>query len=186
MKARDAKAGAMNDRPMAGGLEELYQRHRADLLRFLVARTGSPAEAEDVLQEVWIRLRAARTGPIGNGRAYLYRIAQNLVLDRLREARRRDARDRAWVQAEMGVAPGAADVADMRDDALAEMEAREEAARLASAIANLPEGARRAFRLHKIEGLSHGEVAQRLGISRSGVEKHMAVAMKYLRRALLD
>lgn len=63
---------------------------------------------------------------------------------------------------------------------------RDEAARLASAIAHLPDGARRVLRLHKIEGLSHGEVAARLGISKSGVEKHMAVAMKYLRRLLAD
>jgi RNA polymerase sigma-70 factor (ECF subfamily) len=63
---------------------------------------------------------------------------------------------------------------------------REEAARLASAMTTLPEGARRAFELHKLEGLNHADVAVRLGISKSGVEKHMAVAMKYLRRAMRD
>jgi RNA polymerase sigma-70 factor (ECF subfamily) len=78
------------------------------------------------------------------------------------------------------------DPPDPRADALEQMAAREEAARLASAIANLPDGARRAFQLHKIDGLSQGEVAARLGISKSGVEKHMAVAMKYLRRALRE
>ncbi len=40
--------------------------------------------------------------------------------------------------------------------------------------------------MHKIEGLTHGEVAARLGISRSAVEKHMAVAMTHLRRLLAD
>nr|WP_299597989.1 sigma factor-like helix-turn-helix DNA-binding protein [Sphingomonas bacterium] len=49
----------------------------------------------------------------------------------------------------------------------------------------MPEGARRVFELHKIQGLSHSDVARQLGISKSGVEKHMAVAMKYLRRAML-
>jgi RNA polymerase sigma-70 factor (ECF subfamily) len=63
---------------------------------------------------------------------------------------------------------------------------REIVARIASAIAALPEGAAQAFRLHKIDGLSHAEVAARLGISRSGVEKHIAVAMKHLRRLLAD
>jgi RNA polymerase sigma-70 factor (ECF subfamily) len=66
------------------------------------------------------------------------------------------------------------------------MLAREETAALASAIAALPEGAGRAFRLHKIDGLSHAEVAAKLGISRSGVEKHIAVAMAHLRRMLGD
>ncbi|NWM55037.1 RNA polymerase sigma factor, partial [Escherichia coli] len=69
---------------------------RGELLRFLVARTGNPAEAEDLLQELWLRIRDATPGPVANGRAYLYRAAQNLVLDRLREARRREARDKDW------------------------------------------------------------------------------------------
>jgi RNA polymerase sigma-70 factor (ECF subfamily) len=58
--------------------------------------------------------------------------------------------------------------------------------RIKTALETLPEGARRAFELHKLRGLTHGEVAAQLGISKSGVEKHMAVAMKYLRRALTD
>ncbi|MCH3756172.1 sigma-70 family RNA polymerase sigma factor, partial [Campylobacter coli] len=63
---------------------------------------------------------------------------------------------------------------------------REELARLSQAIETVPDGARRVFDLHKLKGLSHAEVAAQLGISHSGVEKHMAVAMKYLRRALAD
>ena len=55
---------------------------------------------------------------------------------------------------------------------------------LTSAVANLPDGARRVFRLHKIDGMSHAEVAATLGISKSGVEKHIAVAMRHLRAAL--
>lgn len=66
------------------------------------------------------------------------------------------------------------------------MLAREETAALASAIAALPQAAGRAFRLHKLDGLSHADVAEQLGISRSGVEKHIAVAMAHLRRAMKD
>lgn len=169
-----------------GGLETVYHALRAELLRFLVARTGSTAEAEDVLQEVWLRIGEGGCGPVANARAYLYRVAQNLVLDRLRESKRREVRDRAWMELATGTDLRHADPVDMRADALEQMSAREEVARLASAIANLPPGARRAFQLHKVEGLSHGEVAARLHISKSGVEKHMAVAMKYLRRTLSE
>ncbi|GAY22537.1 MULTISPECIES: RNA polymerase sigma factor [Sphingobium] len=171
---------------MEGGLETVYHSCRAELLRFLLARTGSAAEAEDILQDIWLRVGQGRSGPVANGRAYLYRVAQNLVLDRLREARRRAVREQGWMEMAAGVDLRHADPADPNADALAQMTEREEVARLASAIANLPAGARRAFQLHKLEGLSHDEVAQRLGISRSGVEKHMAVAMKYLRRALCE
>src|SRR5947207_1327852 len=57
------------------GLAALYAQHRAEILRFLRARTRDPVEAEDVIQELWIRLQEARPGPLGNGRAYLYQMA---------------------------------------------------------------------------------------------------------------
>lgn len=173
----------------ASGLVAAYQNHRGELLRFLRARTRDPAEAEDVVQELWLRLRNLRPGPISNARAYLFQMANNLVLDRARERRRRSARDHSWTEQSFELAPGAqgqlqpVDPGQTPEDALLDVE---EQRALAGAIAELPEGARRAFQLHKLEGLSHTEVAARLGISRSGVEKHIAVAMKNLRRLLAD
>mgnify|MGYP003336380119 FL=1 len=111
---------------------------------------------------------------------------QNLAADRIRMRHRQMQRDRAWTDERTGYAAPGIEAADDNANAEEEIHAREEAAQLASAIANLPEGARRAFMMHKIDGLSHADVAAALGISKSGVEKHMAVAMKYLRRALLD
>ncbi|WP_232475935.1 RNA polymerase sigma factor [Flavisphingomonas formosensis] len=168
------------------GLEALYRAHRADLLRFLAARTGDASEAEDILQELWIKLRQLPAGPVANGRAYLYRMAQNLVVDRLRERQRRMRRERVWSDDRTGHPAEGMEPADGSQNAEDLLLEREEAALLASAVTTLPDGARRAFELHKLEGLSHAEVAARLGISKSGVEKHMAVAMKYLRRALRD
>ncbi|QJU56513.1 sigma-70 family RNA polymerase sigma factor [Sphingomonas sp. AP4-R1] len=167
-------------------LAALYGVYRADLLRFLIARTGDRGEAEDLLQELWIKVRQSAGAPVANGRAYLYRIAQNMVVDRLRESQRRSRRERLWSDEATGHQPSGVETADVRRNAEEAILDREEIAQLASAIATLPEGARRAFELHKIEGLSHADVAARLGISKSGVEKHMAVAMKYLRRAMLD
>jgi predicted ArsR family transcriptional regulator len=59
---------------------------------------------------------------------------------------------------------------------------RQEAEALAEAILALPPGARRALTLHRLEGLSHADVARAMGISRSGVEKHLALAMRHLRQ----
>lgn len=168
------------------GLEMLYGVHRADLRRFLIARTGDATEADDVLQELWLKAQNVRSGPIDNGRAYLYRMAQNLIVDRLREKQRRMARERLWSDQATDFAAAGVEPVDRSQTAEDELLAREEVATLVSAIANLPDGARKAFELHKLEGLSHAQVAERLGISKSGVEKHMAVAMKYLRRALED
>ncbi|MBN2971039.1 RNA polymerase sigma factor [Roseomonas aeriglobus] len=166
-----------------GGLAQVYVERRGELLRFLTARVGDAAEAEDLLQELWIRIQAADIGPVANGRAYLYRAAQNLVLDRVTARKRRAARESDWAAGARAPIPGP-EPADPAKDAEATLIEREETALLASAIAALPEAAGRAFRLHKLDGLPHAEVAARLGISRSGVEKHIALAMVHLRRAL--
>lgn len=165
------------------GLALVYAQERAALLRFVRARCGEAAEAEDIVQEMWIRLQTHGTGPVGNGRGYLFSMANNMVLDRARERRRRAARERNWSEAVQGpatepaAAPGPA-----AEDALIE---QEELRQLAAAVASLPHRARQAFSMHKVEGCSHAEVAARLGISRSGVEKHIALAMRHLRGALL-
>jgi RNA polymerase sigma factor (sigma-70 family) len=169
----------------AAGLVLLHERHRAELLRFLRARTGDAAEAEDVVQELWIRLQTSNVGPVANGRAYLFQMANNLVLDRVRERRRRALRDHEWTRVvQLGGGEVHAEAAAPDPGPADLLIEREELRQLESAVASLPEGARRAFCLHKVDGLSHAEVAAKLGISRSGVEKHIAVAMKHLRRAL--
>ncbi|MEA1086344.1 RNA polymerase sigma factor [Sphingomonas sp. CD22] len=168
--------------PAETGLAGLYVEHRAALLRFLIARTGAPAEAEDILQELWLRIATAPSGPVANGRAYLYRMAQNLVVDRIRERSRRTARETAWADIALDQRTDGPEPQQAGSDDL--LIAVQDSARLASAITQLPAGAGRAFRLHKIDGLSHLETAAQLGISRKGVEKHVAVAMAHLRRLL--
>jgi RNA polymerase sigma-70 factor (ECF subfamily) len=79
------------------GLAALLEAERGALLRFLAARCGDAAEAEDLLQELWLKAAMTPTGPIANGRAYLFRMANNLMLDRARTRRRAMRRDRAWI-----------------------------------------------------------------------------------------
>jgi RNA polymerase sigma-70 factor (ECF subfamily) len=131
--------------PAAGGLARLYEQHRPEILRYLRARTGDPAEAEDVVQELWIKVQSGDSGPVANGRAYLFRMAHNLVLDRLREQRRRRLRDSSWsVERSAGVTSDG-DLVDPGQGAESELVAGEDLARLANAIEQLPAGARRAF-----------------------------------------
>lgn len=167
------------------GLERLYCVHRADLLRFLVARTGDPSEAEDVLQEVWFKLKSPGGKPIANGRAFLYRVAHNLLVDRLRTRHRQMRRERLWSDQRNGFVPAGREPIDNSQSAEEELLEREDTALLASVFAALPERARYAFVLHRLKGLRHAEVAEEMRISKSGVEKHMAVASKHFRRALL-
>ena len=59
-------------------------------------------------------------------------------------------------------------------------EAKEDLGRIISALDELSPQCRRVFLLHKFEGLSHSEIATRVGVSRSTVEKHMATGIKHL------
>lgn len=170
--------------PVDAGLAALLQAERGALLRFLAARCGDPAEAEDLLQELWLKAATIPAGPIANGRAYLFRMASNLVLDRARARRRSMRRDRAWLETDEPVAEGIELRRDPAPDAEAGLIEAQEAEEVRRAVEALPEGARRALMLYRFEGLGQGEIARVMGISRSGVEKHLALAMKHLRRNL--
>jgi RNA polymerase sigma factor (sigma-70 family) len=166
------------------GLTAMFAHHRADLLRFLRARcNGDEQEAEDCLQDLWLKLEGTSTGPIANPKAYLFRIANNLLIDRKRSQVRAMRRDRDW----LGVADSEpelrVDHAQLADEALAE---QQEVEILRRAIDQLPPGARRALQLYRFEERGQAEIAAIMGISLSGVEKHLALAMKHLRNLLTD
>jgi len=157
----------------------LYLERRADLVRFFTLRLGSPTAAEDLVQDMYLRLSgAAPTEAVRNPVGYLYRLGSNLMLDRLRGERRSASRDAEWRAAhhtqlagdDLSEEPGA-------EDATA---ARQRLAQVVQAVGELSPQTQRVFRMHKLEGLSHSEVAQALGISRSAVEKHMIAVLKHL------
>jgi RNA polymerase sigma-70 factor (ECF subfamily) len=168
-----------------GGLSAVFRDCRADLLNFLAARCGDTAEAQDLLQELWIKLSAQTTGPIAHPRAYLFRMANNLALNHARSRHRAMRRDRTWLADGMDES-ALDDRPDLDLPADEQIARRQEAELLHRAIEALPPGAQRALRLHRLEGHDQKEVARIMGISRSGVEKHLAVAMKRLRDALAD
>jgi len=74
-----------------------YLAKRGNLVRFLAVRSGSLAVAEDLAQDLYVKLASRTPGEeIGNPTGLLYRMAINLVLDRARGATRAAARDAAW------------------------------------------------------------------------------------------
>ena len=174
------------DRPDGSGLLVAFDSQRAQLLRFLAARYGNAQEAEDLLQDLWIKTSSQPSGPVSNPRAYLFRMANNLVLDRRRAEQRAMRRDHAWLSEDGGGNAAPEDRPDLEPGADEELARKQEAGLLVRAIAELPPGAQRALRLHRLEGHSQGEVAEIMGIIRSGVEKHLAVAMRRLKFSLID
>lgn len=161
----------------------IYLSRRNEIERFLTSRLGSRDEAEDVLQELFLKL--SRTDPsqkVQNPAAYLFRMALNLARDHRRERSRARARDSDWVAARYVMA-GTEPVADI-PSAESGYHAKQRLAAIREAIDELSPQCRRVFLLHKFEGLSHEDVARQVGISRSTVEKHMNTALKYLIRRL--
>ena len=156
--------------------------NRPQLVRFFTGRTGSVAEAEDVVQEIWLHIAEPIAGPIANPLAYLHRVGMNIVLDRVRANGRRQRRDTGYVDATTSIV--GAEAVDDTPSAFDAVASRDRFDRLAAALSGPPEGAMRVFRRHRIDGVSHADIAAELGISRSAVEKHVAVALRHLRRAL--
>ncbi len=161
----------------------LYLSKRSAVERFLTARLGNKDEAEDVLQELFLKLsRIDPAQELQNPAGYLFKMALNLAHDRRRERSRARARDSDWVEARY-VMSGPDPVADI-PSAEAGYHAKQRIAAVYAAIEELSPQCRRVFLLHKVEGLSHEEISWQAGISRSTVEKHMNTALKHLIRRL--
>jgi RNA polymerase sigma factor (sigma-70 family) len=161
-------------------LLEAYFERRAALKRFFQARFGSASvEADDLMQDLYLKLAEQdNSAAIANPGAYLYRLAHNLTLDRMRTNQRALTRDSDW-RLVNHVCTDHEDLADL-PDAEAALGARLRLDRLVTAVETLPPKTRRIFRLHKFDGMSYAETAQRLGVSRSAVEKHMTIAFRRL------
>jgi len=160
-------------------LLSIYFEQRGPLIRFFAARSGSAVEAEDLVQELYLKVSNTEVETeIANPRAYLFRLANNLMLDRARQARRSAARDTAYRDSTVETV-GAEDVVDA-PSAETQVAARQRLALITQRLAELPPKVREAFRLHKFEGMSHPEVAARMGVSRSAVEKYISAGLKHL------
>lgn len=136
-------------------------------VRAWLSRAGWNAdEVEDVIQESYARLAACAIETIRNPGPFFFQTARNTAGSIVRRRRVVSIRTVADVDRLGAIDPGL--------DPEEELSAHEELTRLKDAIEHLPPACRKAFVLRKIEGLSQKEVADRLGVSQSAVEKHVA------------
>jgi len=161
----------------ASGLAAAYRAHRAQLLRLLTARLGSAADAEDALQDLWLRVAANPQPELANPVGYLMRMANNLATDRRIAAHRRAMLETDWA--------ASGDVATDRPSAERELLARDALRHADTVIAAMPERMRIAYRLFRIDQVPQRVIAVRLGISVSAVEKLLQRAYRRL-HALAD
>lgn len=149
-------------------LQQAYLAHRDRLLRFVRAR-GAGDAAEDVLQDLWLRIAAAPDPQAAAGLGYMMRAADRLMIDRYRAARQAALRDRAWAEAQ----PGLADNIASAPDALRTIAARQQVAAVEQALAEVGERAAAIFRRHRIDGIPQRDIAAEFGVSLSTVESDL-------------
>ena len=156
-------------------LAAAFLANRPMLLRLLIARLGSPAEAEDAAQEMWLRVDRLGDAPVDQPASFLFRMAANLATDLRIAASRRGARDTGWLE----VQPGSAEFADPERAALA----RDALSQVQAVIAAMPERMRTALTMFRLEDQSQRTIAAELGITVSGVEKLLRRAYAQLHAA---
>ncbi len=164
----------------AAAFDALYGRHKGAVFRYLRRQTGNAAHAEELFQDVWIKLIDARAGyePRAKFTTWLYTIAHNRLMDHFRASSRG-----ALVSYEEDPAD---DVAADTPRPAETAERRETATQLLAAIEALPAAQREAFLLQQESELSVEQIAQATGVNRETAKSRLRYAMAKLRASLRE
>jgi RNA polymerase sigma factor (sigma-70 family) len=158
----------------AGAFDTLYARHRIRLFRFVLRSIKARAIAEELYQEIWMRVIEARSSwtPKARFTTWLFTIAHHRLVDHWRK------RGLTLVALEGdGVASAGSDPAD-------HAQARESLARFAAALEALPALQREAFLLHEEGGLSVAEIAAATGANEETAKSRLRYAIAKLKAAV--
>lgn len=158
---------------------DLIRRLRSPLLRFFQRRVRSPMDAEEMVQDLFVRLlRRADLFSLENVDAYVFEAAANIARDRGRydQARGRGRHVEINEIVTESEEPGAERI----------VAGKQRLKRLLAALEALPPRARQVVVLRRFENLTYPQIAARLGISVSAVEKHMVRAMSALKLDLIE
>jgi RNA polymerase sigma-70 factor (ECF subfamily) len=158
---------------MKDRLEELYDRFGGRLYHFLLLKLGSAGDAEDVLQEVFVRLAGAgfRLKFVRRLEAFAFKVARNEALRFLGRRKARDVR-----RLEGSLLPGFAEAVEGPDPA--------EVRSLSEALAGLPEAQQEVIVLRYFEGLNFRDIARVCGISENTAASRCRYGLDKLRAIL--
>jgi RNA polymerase sigma factor (sigma-70 family) len=156
-------------------IARLFEEHNQNLLRFVTARLHSPQEAKEIAQEAYVRLlNLDEPDSVSYMRAYLFRIAANLVVDRLKQRERRsELRNLAFFDEEVSSPP---------PESI--LNAHDELRLIQNAISELPPKCRKAFLLHKIHSISIKKTAEEMNLSTRMVRIYVARAVAFCKERL--
>lgn len=161
----------------------VMEEHHDGLLRYLVLRTRDEALSKDIVQDTYLKLaRNTDVENIKNPRAYLFRAATTIMIDHMRKNERRtrlegEYRDAKEVSHQLS--------ADERTLPETQAENRQRLKIIEASLGELPEKCRVAFLLHRFRNMTHGDIAETLGVSINSVERYIIRAMAHCKDALL-
>lgn len=159
---------------------DMFQGLDAPLRAFLAQQTRSLDDAEDLVQEIFLRLwRMGARSEIRSFKAFAFKMACNLVKDRSRRTYTRMMRQ--------AVPAGDVQLSDMGEgEPSSVVQSLQMIGIVAETLAKLRPSTRDAFLLYRLEAWSHAQIAARMGISVSMVEKHVSQATAALRNAGIE
>jgi len=170
---RDGNSSNNGEAAAVDHMEKLFSEFQAPLERYFWKRVRRQEEVDDLIQEVFYRLAArAENTQMEKPEAYIFQIAANLLRDRARkEITRRASTKQLFDQNENNFEEISPERVLLGKQSLVALK---------NALNELPERTRVIILLHRFEELKYREIAVRLGISVSSVEKHIMDAIKHL------
>ncbi|MCG8157645.1 sigma-70 family RNA polymerase sigma factor [Brenneria goodwinii] len=158
----------------ASELRILFSHYAQRLEKYLNHKIRDPQVAADLVQESFLRLaqRLEQKDDVVDKKAYLFKTANNLVLDHIRHQQR-------WQKSLPG--DDAENLLDELADNAPQLDqvviTQQQLALLSAMLSTLPERSQLIFRLHRLEHMTQAQIARHLNISLSTVEKHLASAL---------
>jgi RNA polymerase sigma-70 factor (ECF subfamily) len=160
------------DRERAAAVERLFKEHNRSLVSYLALRLRSVQEAKEVAQEAYVRvLQLDRPGAESFLKNFLYRVATNLAVDRLRH-RVHEQRHEQTIDPDLDSSLNAPEHATL---------AGEQFDMLFASLNELPPKCREALTLFRLEGLSQQAIAARLQVNERTVRDYINQALRYCR-----
>ncbi|MCX7985794.1 MAG: RNA polymerase sigma-70 factor [Bacteroidales bacterium] len=153
--------------------KEIFDTYYDSIRNYAWYKTGSTALADDIVQEVFLKLWQMRSKiEPATIKPLLYTIATNLIKSHYRHLKVVYRFERRSKEEDIGIILNSADEA---------LRIEEFQSQLETLLSQMPAGARETLLMSRLENLTYEEIAKRLGISIKAVEKRMSIALKFLR-----
>lgn len=163
----------------SAAFEQLYQKHKGGVYRYLKRQCASDSIAEELFQDVWMNIIRARERYQATAKfsTWLYQVAHNRLIDHYRQSSRLpDSYNDDTVEIE--------DHCSL--DGIASIERDRQAEKLLNCIGQLPEAQRESFLLKEETGLTLNEIAEIVGTGRETIKSRLRYALGALRRCLKE